>query len=78
VLDNVPPDAGLLKRAIFSTLNVGLAGTGNQTLATCVASSGTIRSAIHYAIENPAIDLSHFARIVDIVSLCTLPRDGAG
>jgi hypothetical protein len=28
VLENVPPDAGLQKRATFSTLNVGLAGTG--------------------------------------------------
>jgi hypothetical protein len=49
VLGNVPPDAGLQKRATFSTLNVGLAGIGNRTRATCVASSGTIRSAIHYA-----------------------------
>jgi hypothetical protein len=49
VLENVPPDAGLQKRATFSTLNLGLAGTGNQTGATCVSSSGTNRSAIHYA-----------------------------
>jgi hypothetical protein len=28
VLENVPPDAGLQKRATFSTLNVGLVGTG--------------------------------------------------
>jgi hypothetical protein len=49
VLENVPPDAGLQKRATFSDLNVGLAGTGNQTPATCVASSDTNRSAIHYA-----------------------------
>jgi hypothetical protein len=28
VLENVPPDAGLQKRATFSTLNVVLAGTG--------------------------------------------------
>jgi hypothetical protein len=40
VLENVPPDAGLQKRATFSTLNVVLAGTGNQTRATCAASSG--------------------------------------
>jgi hypothetical protein len=40
---------GLQKRATFSTLNVGLAGTRNRTRATCVASSGTNRSAIHYA-----------------------------
>jgi hypothetical protein len=52
VLENVPPDAGLQKRATFSTLNVGLTGTGYQTLATCVASSGTNRSAIHYALRN--------------------------
>jgi hypothetical protein len=50
VLEIVPPDAGLQKRATFSTLNIDLAGTGNQTRATCVASSGTIRSAIHYAL----------------------------
>jgi hypothetical protein len=49
LLENVPPDAGLHKRATFSTLKVGLAQTRNQTWATCVASSGTIRSAIHYA-----------------------------
>jgi hypothetical protein len=29
VLENVPPDVELQKRATFSTLNVGLAGTGN-------------------------------------------------
>jgi hypothetical protein len=34
VLENVPPDAELQKRATFSTLNVGLAGTWNQTRAT--------------------------------------------
>jgi hypothetical protein len=28
VLENVPPDAGLQKRATFSTLTVGLAGLG--------------------------------------------------
>jgi hypothetical protein len=49
VLENVPPDEGLQKRATFSTLNVGLAGTGNRPRATCVASSGTNRSALHYA-----------------------------
>jgi hypothetical protein len=36
VLENVPPDAGLQKRDTFSTLNVGLAGTGDRTWATCV------------------------------------------
>jgi hypothetical protein len=35
------PDAELQKRATFSTLIVGLAGTGNRTRATCVAGSGT-------------------------------------
>jgi hypothetical protein len=33
VLENVPPDTGLQNRDIFSTLNIGLAGTGNWTLA---------------------------------------------
>jgi hypothetical protein len=42
------PNEGLQKRATFSTLIVGLAGTRNQTRATRVAGSGTNRSAIHY------------------------------
>jgi hypothetical protein len=37
VLENVLLDAGLQKRATFSTLNVGLAGTGNQTTALTTA-----------------------------------------
>jgi hypothetical protein len=45
---NVPPDAGLQKRVNFSTLIVGLAGTGDRTRTTCVAGSGHNRSAIHY------------------------------
>jgi hypothetical protein len=45
------PDAGLQKRATFSTIIVGLSGTGNQTRATCKAGSGTNRSAIHYNFE---------------------------
>jgi hypothetical protein len=45
------PDAGLQKRATFSTIIVVLAGTGNQTRATCKAGSGTNRSAIHYNFE---------------------------
>jgi hypothetical protein len=49
LLENVPPDAGLQTRATFSTLNIGLPGTGNRTRATCVASSGFNRLAIHYA-----------------------------
>jgi hypothetical protein len=40
---NVPPGAGLQKRANFSTLILGLAGTGDQTRATCVARSGDNR-----------------------------------
>jgi hypothetical protein len=49
VLENLPTDAGLHKRATFSTRNVGRARTGNQTRTTCVASSGTNRSTFHYA-----------------------------
>jgi hypothetical protein len=52
VLENAPPDVGLQKRATFSTLNVGLAMTENQTLSTSVASSVARRSAIHYAFSN--------------------------
>jgi hypothetical protein len=37
------------EKSHFSTLNVGLAGTGNRTQATCLAGSVTRRSAIHYA-----------------------------
>jgi hypothetical protein len=53
VLENVPPDAGLQKRANFSTLIIGLAGTGDRAQATCVASSGDNRSAIHYDNLHP-------------------------
>jgi hypothetical protein len=38
------------EKSYFSTLNVGLAGTGNRTQATCLAGSVTRRSAIHYAL----------------------------
>jgi hypothetical protein len=48
VLENVPPDAGLQKRADLTSLMVGPAGTEDQTRATCVAGSGASRSAIHY------------------------------
>jgi hypothetical protein len=51
VVENVPYDAGLQKRATFSTLNVGMAGTGNQARANYVVSSVTYRSAIHYSID---------------------------
>jgi hypothetical protein len=44
----VSPDAGLQKRANFSTLIIGLARTRDQTQATCMAGSGNNRSAIHY------------------------------
>jgi hypothetical protein len=37
------------EKSHFSALNVGLAGTGNQTQATCLAGSITRRSATHYA-----------------------------
>jgi hypothetical protein len=43
VLENVPPDAGLQKRATFSTLNVGLAGIGNRTRATWQAAALTAK-----------------------------------
>jgi hypothetical protein len=52
VLENVPHDTGLQKRATFSNLNVGTAGTGDQTRATCVAGSVARRSAIHYAYRD--------------------------
>jgi hypothetical protein len=45
---NEHPDADLQKRTNFSTLMVGLSGTGDQTQATCVACSGDRLSAIHY------------------------------
>jgi hypothetical protein len=47
-----PPDAGLQKTANYSTLIVGLAGTGDWTQATCVVGSGTNHSAIHYDSES--------------------------
>jgi hypothetical protein len=42
------PDVGLKKRATFTTLIIGSAGTGYRTRATCMAGSGANRSAIHY------------------------------
>jgi hypothetical protein len=62
VLENVPADAELQKRATFSTLIMGLAGSGNQTRATCIASSGTDRSAIHYAFPNTVARVWFFSR----------------
>jgi hypothetical protein len=58
VLENT--NVGLQKRDTFSTLNVGLAGTGNRTRATCEASSGTNRSAIHYTLEIGLSSNGHF------------------
>jgi hypothetical protein len=43
------PGRRVTEKSHFSTLNVGLAGTGNQTQATCLAGSVSRRSAIHYA-----------------------------
>jgi hypothetical protein len=57
----VPPDAGLqTEKSHFSTLNVGLAGTGNRTQATCLAGSVTRRSAIHYAFPLRFFNLAQF------------------
>jgi hypothetical protein len=64
---NVLPDAGLQKRANFSTLIVGLAGTGNRTRATCVAGTGTNCSAIHY--DSPELAFVSFSNLKGIYSL---------
>jgi hypothetical protein len=48
VLENVPLSR-VTEKNNFSTLNVGLAVTKNQTQATCMAGSVSRRSAIHYA-----------------------------
>jgi hypothetical protein len=45
---NFPPNAGLEKRANFSTLNIGLSGSGDRTRVTCGAGSGDNCSAINY------------------------------
>jgi hypothetical protein len=42
------PGRRVTEKCHFSTLNVGLAGTGNRTQATCFAGSVSRRSAIHY------------------------------
>jgi hypothetical protein len=57
MLEHEPSDAGLQKRDTSSILNVGLVGTGNPTWATCVTSSGTNRSAVHYVFY--CIPLNH-------------------
>jgi hypothetical protein len=46
------PSRRVTEIANFSTLNVGLAGTGNRTQATCLAGSVTRRSAIHYLYDH--------------------------
>jgi hypothetical protein len=51
VLENVPLSR-VTEKSNFSTLNVGLAGTGNQSRATCMAGSVSRRSAIHYVFGN--------------------------
>jgi hypothetical protein len=48
VLENVPLSR-VTEKSNFSTLNVGLDGTGNRTRATCMAGSVSRRSAMHYA-----------------------------
>jgi hypothetical protein len=55
----VPPDAGLQKRANFSTLIVDLSGTGDRTRATCVAGNGDNRSAIYYDFETTPSFINH-------------------
>jgi hypothetical protein len=53
------PWCRVTEKSHFSTLNVGLAGTGNQTRATCVAGS-TRRLAIHYAFFMAIYSVCHF------------------
>jgi hypothetical protein len=43
------PGRRVTEKSPFSTLNVGLAGTGNRIQATCLAGSVSRHSAIHYA-----------------------------
>jgi hypothetical protein len=52
VLENVPLST-VTEKSHFSTLNVGLARTGNRTRATCMAGSVSRRSAIHYPTIRP-------------------------
>jgi hypothetical protein len=61
VLENVPLSR-VTEKSNFSTLNVGLAGTGNQTRATCMAGSVSRRSAIHYTILFFLSDCRRFVR----------------
>jgi hypothetical protein len=61
----------------LSTINEGLAGTGNQTQATYLAGSITRRSAIHYALKE-SIDsvknnyCSSFFKILECGNLCLI------
>jgi hypothetical protein len=78
VLENVPLSR-VTEKSNFSTLNVGQAGTGNRTRATCMAGSVSRRSAIHYALVITFLQsecysfvcgrvrLSHPARIFNLV-----------
>jgi hypothetical protein len=79
VLENVPAEAGLQKRANFFTLIVGLAGTGDQTRATCVAGSGvtaqpSTTTALRAREKYPSNGLfaSNFAQLAENCSLMRL------
>jgi hypothetical protein len=61
-------ERGVTEKCHFSTLNVGLAGTGNRTQATCLAGSVTRRSAIHYAYL-----ISHFLSLFSFSMLSGNP-----
>jgi hypothetical protein len=45
------PCCRVTEKSHFSTLNVGLAGTGNRTQATCLEGNVTRRSSIRYAFD---------------------------
>jgi hypothetical protein len=47
------PGRRVTEKSHFSTLNVGLAGTGNRTQATCLASSVSRQSASHRKCRSP-------------------------
>jgi hypothetical protein len=56
----VPPDAGLQKKANFSTQIVGLFMTVNITWAICMVGSSTNRKAIHYDTFKTSSELDIF------------------
>jgi hypothetical protein len=78
VLKNVPPDAGLQQRANFFTLTVGLAGTGDQTLATqwqaaaITAQPSTIRFHLSMRTTLSRLTLSRFKSFPKISNSCRL------